>query len=132
MKTILILVKFNQRVIAISFLAIFNRIPLLTERKGMFKIFKNTAVCVLLVAIILTGCSTKVKDSVGNVTVANDWFYRIGDTPMVYDKEVHTSCIICSEKVQATQATAICLLIIISTVRCATTLMVRLFLSRRC
>lgn len=55
----------------------------------MFKIFKNTAVCVLLAAIILTGCSTRAKDSVGNVTVANDWFYRIGDTPMVYDKDTH-------------------------------------------
>ena len=30
-----------------------------------------------------------MKDSVGNVTVANDWFYRIGDTPMVYDKDTH-------------------------------------------
>ena len=45
----------------------------------MFKTFKNTAVCVLLAAIILTGCSTSVKDS----------FYRIGDTPVVYDKDTH-------------------------------------------
>lgn len=55
----------------------------------MFKTFKNTAVCVLLAAIMLTGCSTRVKNSVGNVTVANGWFYRIGDTPMVYDKDTH-------------------------------------------
>ena len=66
-----------------------SKIPLLTERKGMFKIFKNSAVCILLATIILTGCSTRVKDSVGNVTVANGWFYRIGDTPMVYDKDTH-------------------------------------------
>lgn len=50
----------------------------------MFKTFKNTAVCVFLAAIILTGCSTSVKDS-----VENGWFYRIGDTPMVYDKDTH-------------------------------------------
>ena len=55
----------------------------------MFKTFKNTAVCVLLSAIILTGCSTSVKDSVGNVSKENGWFYRIGDTPMVYDKDTH-------------------------------------------
>lgn len=55
----------------------------------MFKTFKNTAVCVLLAAIMLTGCSTSVKDSVGNVAVENGWFYRISDTPMVYDKDTH-------------------------------------------
>lgn len=55
----------------------------------MFKTFKNTAVFVLLAAIILTGCSTSVKDSVGNVAVENGWFYRISDTPMVYDKDTH-------------------------------------------
>lgn len=55
----------------------------------MFKTFKNTAVCVLLVAIILIGCSTSVKDSVGNVTIEDGWFYRIGGTPMVYDKDTH-------------------------------------------
>lgn len=55
----------------------------------MFKTFKNTAVCVLLAASMLTGCSTSVKDSVGNVAVENDWFYRISDTPMVYDKDTH-------------------------------------------
>ena len=55
----------------------------------MFKTFKNAAVCVLLAAIILTGCSTSVKDSVGNVAKENGWFYRIGDTPMVYDKDTH-------------------------------------------
>ena len=53
----------------------------------MFRTFKNTAVCVLLAAIILTGCSASVKDSVGNVAVENGWFYRISDTPMVYDKD---------------------------------------------
>ena len=53
----------------------------------MFKTFKNTAVCVLLAAIMLTGCSTSVKNPVGNVAVENDWFYRISDTPMVYDKD---------------------------------------------
>lgn len=53
----------------------------------MFKTFKNTAVCVLLATIILTGCSASVKDSVGNVAVENGWFYRISDTPMVYDKD---------------------------------------------
>ena len=56
----------------------------------MFKIFKNTAVCVLLAAIILTGCSTSVEGSVGNsAVVENGWFYRISDTPMVYDKDTH-------------------------------------------
>lgn len=55
----------------------------------MFKIFKNTAVCVLLAAIMLTGCSTSVKDSVENVAAENNWFYRISDTPMVYDKDTH-------------------------------------------
>lgn len=55
----------------------------------MFKTFKNTAVCILLASIILTGCSTSVKDSVGNVAVENGWFYRINDTPMVYDKDTH-------------------------------------------
>lgn len=65
----------------------FSKIPLLLERKSMFKTFKNTAVCVLLAAIMLTGCSTSVKNSVGNVAVENDWFYRISDTPMVYDKD---------------------------------------------
>lgn len=55
----------------------------------MFKTFKNTAVCVLLAAIMLTGCSTSVKDSVENVAKENGWFYRIGDTPMVYDKDTH-------------------------------------------
>lgn len=55
----------------------------------MFKTFKNTAICVLLAAIILTGCSTSVKNSVGNVAVENGWFYRINDTPMVYDKDTH-------------------------------------------
>lgn len=53
----------------------------------MFKTFKNTVVCVLLTAIILTGCSTSAKDSVGNVAVENGLFYRISDTPMVYDKD---------------------------------------------
>lgn len=38
----------------------------------MFKIFKNTAVCVLLAAIMLTGCSTSVKDSVENVAAENN------------------------------------------------------------
>lgn len=66
-----------------------SKIPLLLERKSMFKTFKNTAVCVLLAAIILTGCSTSVKDSVGNVAVENGLFYRISDTPMVYDKDTH-------------------------------------------
>lgn len=37
----------------------------------MFKTFKNTAVCILLAAIMLTGCSASVKDSVGNVAVEN-------------------------------------------------------------
>ena len=97
----------------------------------MFKTFKNTAVCVLLAAIMLTGCSTSVKDSVGNVAKENDWFYRIGDTPVVYDKDTHVMYY-CSVKVEATILTATCLLIIMSTVRCATTLMVRLFQSRRC
>lgn len=55
----------------------------------MFKIFKNTAVCVLLAAIMLTGCSTSVKDPVENVAAENNWFYRISDTPMVYDKDTH-------------------------------------------
>lgn len=53
----------------------------------MFKTFKNTVVCVLITAIILTGCSASVKDSVGNAAVENGWFYRISDTPMVYDKD---------------------------------------------
>lgn len=53
----------------------------------MFKTFKNTAVCLLLAAILLTGCATNVEDSVGNVAVENGWFYRINDTPMVYDKD---------------------------------------------
>ena len=55
----------------------------------MFKTFKNTAVCVFLATIMLTGCSTSVKDSVGDVAKENGWFYRIGDTPMVYDKDTH-------------------------------------------
>lgn len=56
----------------------------------MFKTFKNTAICILLAAIILTGCSASVKeDSVGNVAVENGWFYRISDTTMVYDKDTH-------------------------------------------
>ena len=56
----------------------------------MFKIFKNTAVCVLLAAIRLTGCSTSVEGSVGNsAVVEDDWFYRISDTPMIYDKDTH-------------------------------------------
>lgn len=93
----------------------------------MFKTFKNTAVCVLLAAIILTGCSTSVKDSVGNVAVENGWFYRISDTPMVYDKDTHVMYYL-FKKVQVIKATDICLLIIMSTVRCATTLMARLFL----
>ena len=66
---------------------VLSKIPLLTERKGMFKIIKNTAICVFLAAIMLTGCSASVKDSVGNVAVENGWFYRISDTPMVYDKD---------------------------------------------
>ena len=57
--------------------------------KGMFKTFKNTAVCILLAAIMMTGCSASEKDSIGNVAVENGWFYRISDTPMVYDKDTH-------------------------------------------
>ena len=55
----------------------------------MFKTFKNTVVCVLLAAVMLTGCNASAKDSVGNVAKENGWFYRIGDTPMVYDKDTH-------------------------------------------
>lgn len=55
----------------------------------MFKTFKNTAVCVLLAAVMLTGCNASVKDPVGNVAIENGWFYRISDTPMVYDKDTH-------------------------------------------
>lgn len=55
----------------------------------MFKTFKNTAVCVLLAAIMLTGCGAKVEGSVNSVAEENSWFYRIGDTPMVYDKDTH-------------------------------------------
>lgn len=97
----------------------------------MFKTFKNTVVCALLAAVMLTGCNASVKDSVGNVAKENGWFYRIGDTPMVYDKDTHVMYYLFS-KSGATMLTATCLLIIMSTVRCVTTLMVRLFLSRRC
>lgn len=55
----------------------------------MFKTFKNAVVCIFLATIMLTGCSTSVKDLVGNVAVENGWFYRIGDTPMVYDKDTY-------------------------------------------
>lgn len=55
----------------------------------MFKAFKNTAVCVLLAAIMLTGCGAKVEGSVNSVAEENSLFYRIGDTPMVYDKDTH-------------------------------------------
>ena len=65
----------------------FSKIPLLLERKSMFKTFKNTAVYVLLAAIMLTGCSTSVKNSVGNVTGDFNWCYQIRDTPLVYDKD---------------------------------------------
>lgn len=97
----------------------------------MFKTSKNTAVCVLLAAIMLTGCSASVKDSVENVAAENNWFYRISDTPMVYDKDTHVMYFY-SVNASEIKATAICLLIIMSTVRCAITLMVRLFQSRRC
>lgn len=66
----------------------------------MFKTFKNTAMYVLLAAIILTGCSTSVKDSidsVGNISVENGWFYRINDTLMVYDKDTHIMYYLFSE-----------------------------------
>lgn len=98
----------------------------------MFKIFKNTAVSVLLAAIMLTGCSTSVKDSVENVAAENNWFYRISDTPMVYDKDTHVMYYLFSKYFGNQGYGSICLLIIMSTVRCAITLMVRLFLSRRC
>lgn len=55
----------------------------------MFKTFKNTAVCLLLAAILLTGCATNVEDSVVEIARENSWFYRISDTPMVYDKDTH-------------------------------------------
>lgn len=53
----------------------------------MFKTFKNTAVCVLLAAIMLTGCSYKT-DANGNVETGDfNWYYQIRNTPLVYDKD---------------------------------------------
>lgn len=47
----------------------------------MFKTFKNTAVCVLLAAIMLTGCSD--TDIYGNETVDEyKYFYRLGNSPI--------------------------------------------------
>ena len=48
----------------------------------MFKAFKNTAVCVLLAAIMLTGCSCET-DTNGNVETGDfNWCYQIRDTPL--------------------------------------------------
>lgn len=52
----------------------------------MFKTFKNTAVCVLLAAIMLTGCSD--TDTYGNETVDEyKYFYRLGNSPIVYERD---------------------------------------------
>lgn len=52
----------------------------------MFKTFKNTAICVLLAAIMLTGCSD--TDTYGNKTVDEyKYFYRLGNSPIVYERD---------------------------------------------
>ena len=51
----------------------------------MLKKFEKVVVYVFLAAIILTGCSQ--TDANGNKSVDDRaWFYRIGDTPLVYEK----------------------------------------------
>lgn len=48
-----------------------------------------TVVLVVTVALTLTGCEVPV-DSMGNEPVGTyDWFYRIGESPMVYAKDTH-------------------------------------------
>ena len=52
----------------------------------MFKTFKNTAVCVFLATIMLTGCSD--TDTYGNETVDKyKYFYRLGNSPIVYERD---------------------------------------------
>ena len=55
----------------------------------MFKTFKKTAVCVLLAAIMLTGCSD--TDTYGNETVDKyKYFYRLGNSSIVYEPVSYT------------------------------------------
>lgn len=54
----------------------------------MLKRFEKIAICVFLAALMLTGCSTKIKDTSGSTAIDSDgWFFRINDTPMVYNRE---------------------------------------------
>lgn len=85
------------------------------------------------------GCYTCLSEYLGEMK--DDelymWLQRIiGSivlvTPLWCMTKIRTLCIIYSVNASEIKATAICLLIIMSTVRCAITLMVRLFQSRRC